>query len=164
MESSLVKMLEKHNKKNHISFSMPGHKNGRGIEKSLKNNFFGYDVTELADTESMHSPGKALTAALESTAEFFGSDESFILVFTVRNEAGALAQTLNIIGVHGFNMRSLRSRPMKDLLWNYYFYIEAEGNINTENGREMLQELSAVCAKLKLVGTYYSNNTRKEEN
>lgn len=91
-------------------------------------------------------------------------DESFILVFTVRNEAGALAQTLNIIGVHGFNMRSLRSRPMKDLLWNYYFYIEAEGNINTENGREMLQELSAVCAKLKLVGTYYSNNTRKEEN
>ncbi len=80
MESSLVKMLEKHDKKNHISFSMPGHKNGRGIEKSLKNNFFGYDVTELADTESMHSPGKALTEALESTAEFFGSDESFILV------------------------------------------------------------------------------------
>ena len=90
-------------------------------------------------------------------------DESFILVFTVRNEAGALAQTLNIIGVHGFNMRSLRSRPMKNLLWSYYFYIEAEGNINTENGREMLQELSAVCAKLKLVGTYYSNTTKKEE-
>lgn len=86
------------------------------------------------------------------------TDENFILVFTVRNEAGALAQTLNIIGAHGFNMRNLRSRPMKDLQWNYFFYIEAEGNINTENGSYMLRELSAVCAKLRLAGTYYSNN------
>ena len=85
-------------------------------------------------------------------------DENFILVFTVQNEAGSLAQTLNIIGAHGFNMRNLRSRPMKDLQWNYFFYIEAEGNINTENGRDMLRELSAICAKLKLVGTYYANN------
>ena len=85
-------------------------------------------------------------------------DVNFILVFTVRNEAGALAQTLNIIGAHGFNMRSLRSRPMKDLQWNYYFYVEAEGNINSENGRDMLQELSAICAKLKLVGSFYSDN------
>lgn len=80
--------------------------------------------------------------------------EQFILVFTVRNEAGALAQTLNIIGAHGFNMRTLRSRPMKGLLWNYFFYIEADGNIHTPNGKAMLQELSALCANLKLVGTY----------
>ncbi|MCR5236799.1 MAG: chorismate mutase [Lachnospiraceae bacterium] len=84
-----------------------------------------------------------------------GRDEdSFILVFTVKNEAGALAQTLNIIGAHGYNMRSLRSRPMKELLWNYYFFIEAEGNINTVNGQDMMRELSAVCARLKLVGSY----------
>lgn len=85
-------------------------------------------------------------------------NENFILVFTVRNEAGSLAQTLNIIGAHGFNMRSLRSRPRKDLLWSYFFYIEAEGCIHTENGRDMLRELSAVCAQLKLVGSYYANN------
>lgn len=80
--------------------------------------------------------------------------ENFILVFTVQNRAGALAQTLNIIGAHGFNMRSLRSRPMKGLQWNYYFYIEAEGNIHNADGKNMLKELSAVCARLKLVGTF----------
>ena len=37
----------------------------------------------------------------------------FILLFTVQNKAGALAQTLNIIGAHGYNMKNLRSRPMK---------------------------------------------------
>ena len=61
------------------------------------------------------------------------------------------------IGAHNFNMRALRSRPMKNLKWNYYFYIEAEGNVNTQNGKELMQELSALCAKLKLVGSYFSD-------
>ena len=85
-------------------------------------------------------------------------DENFILVFTVQNKAGALAQTLNILGAHGYNMRSLRSRPMKNLEWQYFFYIEAEGNINSENGKALLKELSAICARLKLAGTYFVKN------
>ncbi len=81
-------------------------------------------------------------------------NEHFILLFTTRNEAGALAKALNIVGAHDFNMRNLRSRPMKELLWNYYFFVEAEGNIGTVSGQDMLRELSAVCARLKLGGTY----------
>ncbi len=77
-----------------------------------------------------------------------------ILVFTVRNEAGALAKAIEIIGKHKFNMRCLRSRPMKELLWQYYFYVEAEGNIHTPDGEAMLGELSNYCDRLKSVGTY----------
>ncbi len=88
-------------------------------------------------------------------------NENFILVFTVQNRAGALAQTLNIIGAHGYNMKSLRSRPMKGLEWQYFFYIEAEGNINNENGKALLAELSVICARLKLVGTYYTKTSEE---
>ena len=123
-----------------------------------------YDLEILEENINSTANNTTRFAALsraQNTAKVQGSheNESFILVFTVRNEAGALAQTLNILGAHGFNMRSLRSRPMKNLIWQYFFYIEAEGNINTPNGRDMMQELSAICAKLKLVGSYYSNNT-----
>lgn len=86
--------------------------------------------------------------------------DQFILVFTVKNEAGSLAKTLNIIGSYGFNMRSLRSRPMKELIWNYYFYVELEGNITSEDGKDMLRALGIFCDKLKLVGSY-SLNTNK---
>ena len=81
-------------------------------------------------------------------------DDNFILVFTVRHQAGALAQAINIIGAYGYNMRNLHSRPMKDLAWNYYFYVECEGNIRTENGKQMLRALAPMCDKLKLVGAY----------
>ena len=55
------------------------------------------------------------------------------MMFTVKNEAGALAKTIDIIGAHGFNMCNLHSRPMKELLWSYYFYVEAEGDISSYN-------------------------------
>lgn len=80
-----------------------------------------------------------------------------IILFTVRNEAGALAKAIEIIGKHGFNMRSLRSRPMKELLWQYYFYVEAEGNVHSDEGREMMCELHKYCDKLKSVGTFKEN-------
>lgn len=78
----------------------------------------------------------------------------FVLMFTVRNEAGSLARALNIIGAHGFNMRTLRSRPMKELLWQYYFYVEAEGNIHGYEGKCMLEELNVCCDKIKTVGSF----------
>ena len=78
----------------------------------------------------------------------------FILMFTVRNEAGSLARALNIIGSHGFNMRTLRSRPMQELLWQYYFYVEAEGNIRGYEGKCMLEELAVCCDKVKCIGSF----------
>lgn len=80
----------------------------------------------------------------------------FILMFTVKNEAGALAQTLNIIGAHNYNMYNLHSRPMKELLWNYYFFVELDGDIATEEGRSMLRELAPLCDRLKLVGSFHT--------
>lgn len=77
-----------------------------------------------------------------------------ILLFTVRNEAGALAKAIDVIGRHGFNMRTLRSRPMKELLWQYYFYVEVEGNVQSEAGASLMEALGEFCDKLKFAGTY----------
>ncbi len=82
------------------------------------------------------------------------SGKHSILMFTVRNEAGALAKAVNIIGEYGFNMRCLRSRPMKELLWQYYFYVEAEGDLAGEKGKALLAELTPYCDKLRMLGSF----------
>ncbi|MDO5564058.1 MAG: chorismate mutase [Eubacteriales bacterium] len=81
------------------------------------------------------------------------ADES-IIFFTVKNEAGALAKAINIIGEYKFNMRSLRSLPMKELSWQYYFYVEFDGNIYTSKGMEMVKKLQQYCDKLKILGSF----------
>ncbi len=82
------------------------------------------------------------------------NDGCFIMTFTVKNEAGALAKAISIIGERGFNMRSLKSRPSKNLSWSYYFYIEAEGNLSSPAGIRMLEKLGTICSGLKILATY----------
>lgn len=77
-----------------------------------------------------------------------------VLMFSVKNEAGTLANAIGIIGKYGYNMTALRSRPLKDHSWQYYFYVELDGSTDTDDGKRMMQELGAVCDKLKLAGTF----------
>lgn len=156
-------------------FAIVGTQNTAASAKSVKElgkkEFAAIASEETAKLFDLEIIEKGINQSRTNTTRFFSfsraqnmlasdgkhhSNEHFILVFTVKNEAGALAKTIDIIGAHRFNMRNLRSRPMKELLWSYYFFVEADGNINTQNGKDMLRELSATCDICKLVGTYRS--------
>ena len=142
-----------------------------GAEYIKKNNLMDTAAIaseETADIFGLKVMAKGINASRTNTTRFVAFSrarnnvsgkkmgQNFILMFTVKNEAGALAKTIDIIGAFGFNMRNLHSRPMKELLWSYYFYVEAEGDVNSPNGQDMLRALGATCDKLKLVGTYIS--------
>ncbi len=99
----------------------------------------------------------AVFSRAENTDKAPGNN--FLLLFTVSHVAGALAKAINVIGDHGFNMRVLRSRPVKDSNWQYYFYVEAEGNVNSDEGKNMLSDLREYCEQLKVVGNYSNQIT-----
>ncbi|MBO7209064.1 MAG: chorismate mutase [Clostridia bacterium] len=77
-----------------------------------------------------------------------------VLMFTVKNEAGSLANAISIIGKYGYNMTALRSRPLKKHSWQYYFYIEIDGTTDGKTGKKMMEELKSVCDQLKIAGTF----------
>lgn len=117
---------------------------------------FGLEVLARNINASRNNTTRfAAFSRVESKRHSQRMGEHFILLFTVKHEAGALAKAIDIIGRYGFNMRTLRSRPMKDLLWQYYFYVEAEGDVYTEAGEWMMRELGFFCDRLKLAGTYF---------
>lgn len=84
---------------------------------------------------------------------------AFFLMFTVNHVAGALAEAIGIIAKHGFNMKALRSRPMGEPAWQYYFFVEAEGDKDSPECAAMLSELKAHCDRLKVVGGYTSEKS-----
>ena len=98
-----------------------------------------------------------------SQPERTASDETFILLFTVNNVVGALAKAVNIICAHGFNMRVLRSRPVRDVPWQYYFYTEAEGDYKSDEGERMLRELRVCCDSLKVAGHFPAERDLSKE-
>jgi chorismate mutase/prephenate dehydratase len=120
---------------------------------------YGLDVAAHAiNGEANNTTRFAVLSSARNVPSGNRSDLRFILTFTVRNEAGSLARAIDVIGKHGYNMLSLRSRPMKELLWQYYFYVEAEGNIDTEKGADMIAALGEYCDNLRVVGSYIKDN------
>lgn len=116
---------------------------------------YGLSVLERHINESSHNTTRfAVFSRAESIPSPKENGLRFVMVFTVRDEAGALAEAINIIGDCGFNMHSIRSRPMKELMWKYYFFVEADGNPYSEKGRKMVKELSEYCDKLRIIGSF----------
>ena len=116
---------------------------------------YGLDMLEKSINENSNNTTRfAVFSRVEKKTQADDSSMQSILVFTVKNEAGALAKAVTIIGNSGFNMRTLRSRSMKKLLWQYYFYVEVDGNAHSEKGQEMLRALSSCCDRLRIVGTF----------
>ena len=114
---------------------------------------YGLDIIEKdINGSNFNTTRFAVFSRAENTDKTEGNN--FLLLFTVSHIAGALAKAINVIGDHGFNMKVLRSRPVKDSNWQYYFYVEAEGNINGTDGQDMLCELKKYCDELKAVGNY----------
>ena len=90
-------------------------------------------------------------------------NNAFILLFTVKDEVGGLAKAINVISAYDYNMRVLRSRPMKDLPWHYYFYAEVEGDDQSERGKRMLSALNGACTQVKIAGRYPSETKIPEQ-
>ena len=90
----------------------------------------------------------------QAAAHEAGENGRFILFFTVGNSAGALSRAVSCIGENGFNLIALKSRPTKSLIWDYYFFAEGEGDISSERGRRMLEQLSLCCNSVRVAGVF----------
>ena len=121
---------------------------------------YGLKVLERAINESESNTTRfvVLSAGKDPDSkeqrEIFKRKEAFTLILIVKNEAGAVARAITTIGDFGFNMRTLRSRPQKTLLWSYYFYVEGEGDLGSIKGVEMLRALEENCESVKVLGNY----------
>jgi len=84
----LLKRLMEKAQENHVSFHIPGHKNGKiyhQYEQLRKNQYFSpdmiaLDVTEMPGTDNLHAPRDVIQEAQERAAKCFGADATFFLI------------------------------------------------------------------------------------
>lgn len=125
---------------------------------------YGLEVLDSGINESRNNTTRFAVFSRTPSAPS-PADNHFIMFFTVRNEAGALGRAISVIGQNGYNLRALKSRPTKDNNWEYYFYVEGEGNIHAPAGQQMLEWLAMACNRVKVVGSFVSEKklTEKKE-
>ena len=129
-----------------------GNKSLGAIASAETADIYGLSVLEANINKS--SENTTRFAVLSKVRASSPALSSSVLMFTVKHEAGSLANAISIIGKYGYNMTALRSRPLKKHSWQYYFYIEIDSTVDTDNGVKMMNELSKVCDRLKVAGTF----------
>ncbi|MCR4960836.1 MAG: chorismate mutase [Lachnospiraceae bacterium] len=109
-----------------------------------------HDINE----DAMNTTKFAVFSQTMETALNASDNSTFIMMFTVKDEAGGLARALNVMSRYGFNMTTLRSRPVKKVQWQYYFYAEVQGNLATNAGKAMIEDLKEHCEAVKVLGSF----------
>lgn len=82
-----------------------------------------------------------------------GKDKTSLVVST-RNQPGALHKTLEPFATVGVDMVNIESRPSRQGLWDYVFFIDIEGHSEDENVAQALALLKDKVNMLKLLGSY----------
>lgn len=76
------------------------------------------------------------------------------IVFSAPHKPGALYSALSHFAENNLNMQRIESRPIKEKSWEYFFYIDFEGNINDERIKYVLEKIKENSMYFKLLGNY----------
>ncbi|CCZ23989.1 chorismate mutase [Coprobacillus sp. CAG:235] len=76
------------------------------------------------------------------------------VIFTLPHQVGALDNMLQTIKQSQINIDRIESRPIETQYWQYYFYIDFEGNMHEERIQRAINKMKANSTTLKVLGNY----------
>jgi len=83
--------------------------------------------------------------------------DKITLGFSVYHKPGALYSVLGIFDKNDINMYKLESRPIIEAPFEYYFYVDLEGNIEELKVKNIIKEIKESSTSFKIYGNYLRN-------
>ena len=83
-----------------------------------------------------------------------GENDKTTLLVSSNNKPGALFDLLEPMAKHGINLTRIESRPSRQGLWEYVFFLDVDGHIQHDNVRKAVAELEERTAFVKHLGSY----------
>ncbi len=76
------------------------------------------------------------------------------LVFSTRNIPGALFRALSAFALRDLNLMKIESRPLRGKPWEYLFYLDFLGRVDSPVAQNALNHLRETADFLRILGCY----------
>jgi prephenate dehydratase len=81
-------------------------------------------------------------------------DNKISVIFSISHTPGSLYSILQEFALRNINLTKIESRPTKNIPWEYYFFVDLEGNINDDEVSASLSAVKTATIFFKLLGSY----------
>jgi chorismate mutase/prephenate dehydratase len=102
-----------------------------------------------------HDFANATRFVIISNRKVFRKNANKISIcFEVAHEIGSLYRLLSHIIFNNLNMTRIESRPVPGQTWEYRFFVDFEGNLNSSGVKNALTGISEEAVSFKILGNY----------
>ena len=115
---------------------------------------YGLEILEKDIQDENHNETRFLVVSKQGTQKFAYEGRTSI-VFGTENRPGELYKILDIIAIWDLNMTKIESRPMKNELGKYVFYVDME-SANAADISDALKMIERKTKFFKHLGTYHT--------
>ena len=113
-----------------------------------------YELASLATNIEDHSDNTTrFLVVSKMKTDASGNDKTSLLLSTP-NKPGALYSLLEPLQNNGVSMTRVESRPSKQGVWEYVFFVDVEGHISNEKVSQALLQIEENAAMYKVLGSY----------
>ena len=92
--------------------------------------------------------------AIRSEAVVPESESKTSIVFTLKNQPGALFKAMSVFALRDIDLTKIESRPLQGKPWEYLFYIDLIGAAHEETVKRALDHLGEYAVTLRVLGSY----------
>ena len=133
--------------------SIIGDKSKAAICNAKAAELYGLEILEanIQDTDNNETRFVVLS---KEDHEMTGNDKTSIVFSIYEDRPGMLYKILGIFEKDNINLTKIESRPSKEGLGKYVFFIDFYGHINDEKIRSILNEIDDNTYFLKVLGSY----------
>ncbi len=119
-----------------------------------------YDMKVVEEDIEDNSNNFTRFLIISKSYDMKADDNKISVIFSIPHAPGSLYSILQEFALRNINLTRIESRPTKNIPWEYYFFVDLEGNVNDDKISASLLSVKSATIFFKLLGSYKKDEMR----
>lgn len=113
-----------------------------------------YGLSVLAENINDQEQNTTRFIVVSKETENRCANEKYSILFRLTHTAGSLYDALGVFKKHGLNLVKIESRPIPNTPWEYLFFLDFTGTVNTLELTKLLDDIADKTESFHFLGNY----------